>query len=81
MSLTSYRAAPPRVKVVSGSSAQPGVFIYGIYVKSLGLLHPASKSDRAEIFELGIWGTMVALMKGLTTFWGGLFVCLLASVQ
>ena len=81
MSLTSYRAAPPRVKVGTGYRAQPGVLIAGFLTKSLGLLHPASKSDRAEIFYLRIWATMVALMKGLTTFWGVWCVCVSSCIR
>ncbi len=40
MSLTSYRAAPPRVNNVSGYSAQPGVFVCGIFYKIPGAAPP-----------------------------------------
>ena len=75
MSLTSYRAAPPRVKVGSGYRAQPGVLFARFLTKSLGLLHPASKSDRASIR-----GHDGCVDEGFDDLWGCL-VCVSSCIR
>ena len=54
MSLTSYRAAPPRVNNVSDCIAQPGVLVEGFLTKSLGLLHPASIVFSGSVAQPGV---------------------------